>query len=85
VGARPLPAHGDGVRREGDTTQPAAPSDTKADVAPEAIYQRLVAALQEHVAPEKAVQRAFDGVDMKRLEERFWEHVKRMDSIANGK
>jgi hypothetical protein len=37
------------------------------------------------VAPEEAVHRAFDGVDMSRLEERFWKHVERVYAIANGK
>jgi len=77
--------HATAFAAQGRDAKAAAPSDTKGDVAPEAIYQRLVAALQEHVAPEEAVKRAFDGIDMKRLEERFWEHVKRMDAIANGK
>jgi hypothetical protein len=76
--------HGTAFAEKAHDAKPASP-DAKGDVAPEAIYQRLVAALQQHVAPEKAVQLAFDGVDMKRLEERFWEHVKRMDAIASGK
>jgi len=76
--------HGTAFAEKPRDAKPASP-DAKGEVAPEAIYQRLVAALQERVAPEKAVQRAFEGVDMKRLEERFWEHVKRMDVIANGK
>ena len=77
--------HATAFAAQGRDAKAAAPSDTKGDVAPEAIYQRLVSALQEHVAPEEAVKRAFGGIDMKRLEERFWEHVKRMDVIANGK
>jgi hypothetical protein len=76
--------HGTAFAEKAHDGKPASP-DAKGDVAPEAIYQRLVAALQQHVAPEKAVQLAFEGVDMKRLEERFWEHVKRMDAIANRK
>jgi len=60
-------------------------SDAASDPAPEEIHRRLIAALKEKVPPEEVVRRAFDGVDLSRLQVRFWEHVAAMEASTRGK
>ena len=55
------------------------------DPTPEEIHRRLIAALKEKVPPEEVVRRAFDGVDMSRLQVRFWGHVAAMETSTKGK
>jgi hypothetical protein len=56
-----------------------------ADPAPEEIHRRLIAALKDKATPEEVVRRAFDGVDMNRLQDRFWQHVAAMEASTRGK
>lgn len=55
------------------------------DPSPEEIHRRLIAAMKEKVTPEELVRRAFDGVDMNRLQARYWEHVTAMEASTHGK
>jgi len=55
------------------------------DPTPEEIHCRLIVVLKEKVPPEEVVRRAFDGVDMSRLQVRFWGHVAAMETSTKGK
>jgi len=61
------------------------PPAADATPAPEEINRRLIAALKEKVAPSEVVRRAFEGVDLARLQESYWEHVRRMEASVSPK
>lgn len=78
------PGGGSGAGSGGSTASPKAVAGA-ADPSPEEIHRRLIAALKDRATPDEVVRRAFDGVDLKRLQDRFWEHVAAMEASTQGK
>jgi hypothetical protein len=66
--------------RHGDPPRGAA---TPADPAPQEVNARLMAALQQRVAPHEVIVRAFQGVDLDRFQKRFLDHIEQLRAEAD--
>lgn len=58
---------------------------TNEDPAPQEVNARLMAGLQQRLAPHDVVRSAFDGVDLVRFEERFVDHITGLRSQVEKK
>jgi hypothetical protein len=67
--------------RHGEAPGGAAPAS--GEISPREVNARLMAALQERVAPHEVVKRAFAGVDLARFEARFLEHLDELRAEAD--